>query len=69
MPIRIQGRLFYTAVRNSVIPAPGAPANWVSDLFGPSGYFCTHQNELLVPFGITPLGSDTGAANYCGQIS
>ena len=64
-----QGRLFYTAVRNSVIPAPGAPANWVSDLFGPSGYFCTNQNELLVPFGITPLGSDTGAANYCGQIS
>ena len=54
-------RLFFNAVRTA-----SAPAGLVS-LFGPSGYLCTHQNELLVPFGNTPLGSDTGASTYCGK--
>lgn len=57
-----QGRLLFNAVRNT------APAD-IKNLFGTAGYFCQHQDSLLVPFGATPLGTDTGATNYCGQAS
>jgi PBP superfamily domain len=59
-----QGRQFYSAVRSA---SAGEP--WVSAIFGPTGFICTHQDDLLVPFGITPLGSDTSATAYCGQVS
>lgn len=56
------GRLFYNVLRNS------APQDLV-DVFKAGGYLCQHQDALLVPYGNTPLGNDTGAARYCGQTS
>ena len=55
-------RLLFNATRND------APA-YVKAPFSSSGFLCEHQDPLLVPFGIKPLGSDTGATNYCGQES
>ncbi|MEI6621784.1 MAG: substrate-binding domain-containing protein, partial [Actinomycetes bacterium] len=57
-----QGRLLFNAVRNT---APDA----IKNIFKPGGYLCTNQNSLLIPFGATPLGTDTSATNYCGQAS
>lgn len=56
------GRTFYNVVRNS------APDE-LKGIFGPDGFLCTHQDELLIPFGNTPLGTDVTAARYCGQAS
>jgi ABC-type phosphate transport system substrate-binding protein len=55
-------RLLFNATRND------AP-NYVKNTFTTSGFLCDNQDALLVPFGIKPLGSDTGATNYCGQES
>jgi ABC-type phosphate transport system substrate-binding protein len=54
------GRLFFNVVRND------APAE-LQDIFRPGGYLCTNQNDLLIPFGNTPLGNDTTASRFCGQ--
>jgi ABC-type phosphate transport system substrate-binding protein len=56
------GRLFFNVTRND------APAE-LTDVFKAGGYLCQHQDELLVPFGNTPLGNDTSAARFCGQTS
>ena len=53
-------RIFFNAVRNS---APAA----LKAVFEPTGYLCTHQDALLVPFGNTPLGTNQAATTYCGQ--
>jgi len=56
------GRLFYNAVRND------APQD-LKDIFKAGGWLCQHQNDLLIPFGNTPLGNDTTANRFCGQAS
>ena len=55
-------RLFFNAVRND------APAG-LKAVFEPGGFLCTHADELLIPFGNTPLGDDTSAQDYCGKAS
>lgn len=57
-----QGRLLFNAVRNTA-------SNDLKSIFAPGGFVCTNQNSLLIPFGATPLGTDTSATNYCGQTS
>jgi ABC-type phosphate transport system substrate-binding protein len=54
------GRIFFNAVRND------APQE-LKDVFKDGGYLCQHADELLVPFGNTPLGDDKTASRYCGQ--
>ncbi|KAA1421020.1 hypothetical protein F0U44_01420 [Nocardioides humilatus] len=56
------GRLFFNVVRND------APQD-LKDVFKAGGYLCQHQNELLVPYGNTPLGNDSSAERFCGQTS
>ena len=56
------GRLFFNVVRND------APAD-LKAIFKSDGYLCTHAEELLIPFGNTPLGNDLNASRYCGQTS
>ena len=56
------GRIFFNVVRND------APQE-LKDVFKDGGYLCQHADELLVPFGNTPLGNDTTASRYCGQAS
>jgi ABC-type phosphate transport system substrate-binding protein len=58
-----QGRLLYNVVRTATAPAA------LTALFAPGGYICSHQDQLIVPFGATPLGTNTSATNYCGQPS
>jgi len=55
------GRIFFNVVRNT------APDD-LKATFSTSGYLCQHEDALLVPFGNTPLGTDTSQARYCGQI-
>ena len=58
------GRIFYNVVRST-----GAPAELTS-IFEPGGFLCKNADQLLVPFGNTPLGNDTSAGKkYCGQTS
>jgi hypothetical protein len=56
------GRLFFNVVRND---APDELQN----IFKTTGYLCANENALLIPFGNTPLGTDTGASRFCGQAS
>jgi ABC-type phosphate transport system substrate-binding protein len=56
------GRLFYNVVRNS------APAD-LKAVFQAGGFLCQHEDALLIPFGNTPLGTDTSQSHYCGQAS
>lgn len=56
------GRYFYNVVRND------APQE-LKDVFRAGGFLCQHANELLVPFGNTPLGDDTSASQYCGKAN
>ena len=55
-------RLFYNVVRHT------APQS-LKDVFKAGGYLCQHQNAFLIPFGNTPLGDDTNADRFCGQVS
>lgn len=56
------GRIFFNVVRNT------APDD-LKAVFSNTGYLCQHEDDLLVPFGNTPLGTDTSQARYCGQVS
>jgi ABC-type phosphate transport system substrate-binding protein len=56
------GRIFFNTVRND---APDS----LKSIFKPGGFVCQHADELLIPFGNTPLGNDTSASRYCGQAS
>ncbi len=56
------GRIFFNTVRND---APAA----LKAIFEAGGFLCDHADELLIPFGNTPLGDDTSASRYCGQPS
>ena len=56
------GRIFFNTVRND------APAD-LKEIFQAGGYVCENADELLIPFGNTPLGDDTSASRYCGQPS
>ena len=56
------GRLFFNVIRND------APRS-CKDVFK-AGRLPVHPpDELLVPFGNTPLGNDTTQSNFCGQAS
>ncbi|MDQ1680382.1 MAG: hypothetical protein QOI42_1241 [Frankiaceae bacterium] len=55
------GRILYDVTRTNAPPELKA-------LFQPSGFFCAHP-EFLYPFGASPLGADTTAAHWCGQLS
>ena len=62
------GRVFYNVVRSDT-PSATTPAA-LRDVFKPGGFLCTHADELLIPFGNTPLGDDsTGGKKYCGQLN
>jgi len=52
------GRLLYNVTRDNTTYA---------SIFGPTGFICSRQDELLIPFGAEPLGSDTSASRYCGR--
>ena len=57
------GRILWNAVRNSAAPQLKA-------LFDQDSWLCAHRDELITPFGATPLGGvDTPDADgrYCGQ--
>ncbi len=54
------GRLFFNVTRNT------APAD-LQAIFGPDGFVCTHADELLIPYGNTPLGNDPAQGTVCGQ--
>ena len=54
------GRYFFNTVR------PDAPQE-LKDVFKAGGYLCQHADELLIPFGNTPLGDDTNQTQYCGK--
>lgn len=56
------GRIFFNTVRNDA-------SDDLKAIFKPGGFLCQHADELLVPFGNTPLGNDTSASRYCGQAS
>jgi len=56
------GRLFFNALRNTAPPE-------LVDVFKSDGYLCLHADQFLIPFGNTPLGSDTSQPPYCGQTS
>lgn len=57
-------RLLYNVTRS----AQNSPAD-LRAIFAPGGFLCTHEDELLIPFGNQPLGTDQSAAHYCGQTS
>ena len=54
------GRTFFNVTRND------APAD-LQAIFGPTGFVCTHADELLIPYGNTPLGNDPTQGTVCGQ--
>lgn len=54
------GRFFFNALRKD------APAE-LQDVFKAGGYLCQRADELLIPFGNTPLGNDTSQTQYCGK--
>lgn len=54
------GRFFFNAVRND------APQD-LKDIFKAGGYLCQNADQLLIPFGNTPLGNDTSQSQYCGK--
>lgn len=56
------GRIFFNTVRNN---APDS----LKAIFASDGFLCLHADELLIPFGNTPLGNDHTASRYCGQAS
>lgn len=56
------GRYFFNAVRND------APSD-LKDVFKAGGFLCQHAEELLIPFGNTPLGDDTTQTQYCGKAN
>jgi ABC-type phosphate transport system substrate-binding protein len=56
------GRLFYNVVRND------APQE-LKDVFKAGGYLCQHEDQFLIPFGNTPLGTDQTQSRFCGQTS
>jgi ABC-type phosphate transport system substrate-binding protein len=56
------GRIFFNTVRND------APAD-LKAIFQEGGFLCDNADDLLIPFGNTPLGDDTSASRYCGQPS
>jgi ABC-type phosphate transport system substrate-binding protein len=58
-----QGRLLYNVVRTASASVE------LKSIFQPGGFICSHEDQLIVPFGATPLGTDTSATNYCGQQS
>ncbi len=51
VPARRSAGLFFNVTRND------APAD-LQAIFGPTGFVCTHADELLIPYGNTPLGND-----------
>ncbi len=57
---RPEGRILYDVTRSTDSAALQTVA---SNLFGPSGYICSDQTNLLVPYGIPTLGAN------CGQES
>jgi ABC-type phosphate transport system substrate-binding protein len=58
-----QGRLLYNVVRTATASAE------LKSIFAAGGFICSREDALIVPFGATPLGTDTTATNYCGQQS
>jgi ABC-type phosphate transport system substrate-binding protein len=56
------GRIFFNTVRNA------APDD-LKAIFKDTGFLCQNADELLIPFGNTPLGNDHSASRYCGQAS
>ena len=54
------GRYFFNVVR------PDAQQE-LKDVFKAGGYLCQHADDLLIPFGNTPLGDDTSQTQYCGK--
>ncbi|MEP9363761.1 substrate-binding domain-containing protein [Nocardioides sp. CN2-186] len=56
------GRIFFNTVRND---APDS----LKAIFKDTGYLCANADQLLIPFGNTPLGNDHTASRYCGQAS
>lgn len=54
------GRIFFNVVRND---APQA----LKDIFKTGGFVCQRADELLVPYGNTPLGDDPASSPVCGQ--
>ncbi|MBV9369096.1 MAG: substrate-binding domain-containing protein [Frankiales bacterium] len=59
------GRFLYNVTRGGTTPS-NIPA-WADSILGTGGYICTNEDQLLIPFGTTPLGTDTGQSHYCGQ--
>jgi ABC-type phosphate transport system substrate-binding protein len=55
-----QGRILYDVVRHNDSAALNTIAG---NIFGTAGYICSHQSDLLIPYGVPTLG--TG----CGQVS
>ena len=56
------GLIFFNAVRND------APDD-LKAVFKDTGFLCANADQLLIPFGNTPLGNDHTASRYCGQAS
>jgi ABC-type phosphate transport system substrate-binding protein len=56
------GRIFFNTVRND---APDS----LKAIFKDTGFLCANADQLLIPFGNTPLGNDHTASRYCGQAS
>ena len=56
------GRIFFNTVRND---APDS----LKAIFKDTGYLCANADQLLIPFGNTPLGNDHSASTYCGRAS
>ena len=56
------GRLFYNVVRNN------APQD-LKDVFKAGGFLCQNEDQFLIPYGNTPLGTDSSADRFCGQTS
>lgn len=56
------GRFFFNTVRND------APQE-LKDVFKAGGYLCQHADDLLIPYGNTPLGDDTSQSQYCGKAN
>lgn len=59
-----QGRYLYNVTRHG----DGDALNTIAaNLFGPTGYICSNQDDLLIPYGVPPLGSSGSVV--CGQKS
>jgi ABC-type phosphate transport system substrate-binding protein len=59
-----QGRYLYNVTRSTDTAAEQTLA---TNLFSSTGYICQNEDELLIPYGVPPLGN-TGAV-VCGQES